>query len=66
MEPGHVREINISGRSQLCDARFHYQSAVGNSWAEQARKHHHIISQCRPWNANAAMTLPSSDPWWDR
>jgi hypothetical protein len=31
-----------------------------------ARKHQHVIPQCRPWNANATMTPPSSDPWWDR
>jgi hypothetical protein len=30
-----------------------------------AHKHHHrqVISQLRPWDANAAMSQPA-DPWW--
>jgi hypothetical protein len=32
-----------------------------------AHKHHHkqAISQCRPWDANAAVSQPA-DSWWTR
>ena len=45
---------------------FAIQSAAAGE--QRARKHHHVhtVSQCRPLDANAALTQAPSDPWWAR
>src|ERR1700722_3097433 len=61
---GNVCEIS-STTNHLCGARFCLDHAIGNSALHHAHKHHHsqVISQCRPWDANAAVSQPA-DSWW--